>query len=65
MKFLLINLNQKDITKLEESGINWYHDELSNEIQEYTVVFDSDDDRTKAMKFLNIKNHSGYYPAWL
>lgn len=65
MKFSLTNLNQNDIDKLEKSGINWYPDDLSDESPEYMVVFESEEDREKAIKFLGIKNHSGYLPSWL
>lgn len=58
MEYLLTNLNKNDIEKLNNSDIEWYPDDITDNAQEITICFESEKERNKAMEFLNIKNYN-------
>jgi hypothetical protein len=58
MEYLLTNLNKDDIEKLNNSNIDWYPDDITDDSQEVTVCFETEAERDKAIKHLNIKNYS-------
>lgn len=57
MEYLLTNLNHDDIEKLNNSNIDWYPDDITDDSQEVTVCFETEKERDRAIKYLNIKNY--------
>ena len=57
MEYLLTNLSHADIEKLNDSDINWYPDDITDDAQEVTICFETRDERIKAMKLLGICNY--------
>ena len=57
MDYLLANISQNDINKLNNSDIEWYPDDMSDDSQEVTICFDTKEERKRAMEYLNIKNY--------
>jgi hypothetical protein len=57
MDYLLTNLNKNDIEKLNNSNIEWYPDDITDDAQEVTICFETELERDKAMEYLNIKNY--------
>jgi hypothetical protein len=44
--------------KLNNSNIEWYPDDITDDSQEVTVCFETEKERDRAIKYLNIKNYS-------